>query len=101
MKEKLLLDLCSNIIYKYTCDKWQVSYIGSSIKQSRISLLKDLGYSCRTESLLAIPVKSSIREHHYDKFSTFFVATSTKDKYVSELRILKSMYIKKLKSNFE
>ena len=90
------------MIYEYTCDTCQVSYIGSSINQSRFQFFQHLWYSCRIKSLLATPVKYSIREHFYDndhpiKLSNFSMVTSIKN--VSELRILESMYIKNQNPN--
>ena len=35
-KDRLPVDLCSKIIYKYTCRTCQGSYIGSTVKQSKI-----------------------------------------------------------------
>ena len=60
------------------------------------NFFKHLGYSCRIESLLATPVKSSIQKQcyindHPIKLSNFSIVTSTKN--VSELRLLEPMYI--------
>ena len=74
---------CSNMIHKYPCDTCQMSYIGSSIEQSRFRFFQHLGYTCRTESLLANPVKCSIRQHccdndHPIKLSSFTIVASIK-----------------------
>ena len=100
-KDRLPEEMRANIIYKYSCDSCQGTYIGSSIKQAKIRFHQHFGLSHRTSLPLNNPTHSNIRNHclecdHQMKFSNFSVIDQT---YSSDLRILESLYIKKLTPN--
>ena len=54
-KDSLLDELCSNIIYKFSCGTCQGSYIGNTTKQSRISFYQQLGMSPRSRAAIKKP----------------------------------------------
>ena len=100
-KDRILDELKSKIIYKYTCETCQASYVGSSTKQAKFRFSQHLGISPRTMLPLSSPPFSSIRNHCYDhdhriKMSNFSIVCTSKS---SDIRILESLYIYKLKPN--
>ena len=83
------------------CDVCQASYIGSTVKQSKVRFYQHLGYSHKTLKHFESPPKSSIRDHcekldHKIKLSNFTILTSCPK---PDVRILESLYIKKMKPN--
>ena len=99
IKEHLPDDLRSGIIYKYTCDACQASYIGSTLKQSKVRFFQHIGISHRTHQPLTSNIKSSIRDHchssdHRIKISNFSILANSN---ASNIRILESLYIKILR----
>ena len=100
-KDRLPEEMRANIIYKYSCDSCQGTYIGSSIKQAKVRFHQHFGLSHRTSYPLTNPVHSNIRNHclesdHQMKFSNFSVIDQSSS---SDLRVLESLYIKKLTPN--
>ena len=98
-KEHLPADLRSGIIYRYTCDACQASYIGSTMKQAKVRFSQHLGVSHRTSLPLSSNIKSSIRDHcetmdHRIKLSNFTILSSCE---FSNIRILESLYIKQFR----
>ena len=98
-KEHLPADLRSGIIYRYTCDACQASYIGSTMKQAKVRFSQHLGISHRTSLPLSSNIKSSIRDHcetmdHRIKLSNFTILSSCE---FSNIRILESLYIKQFR----
>ena len=94
-KENLPDELRSHIIYKYICDACQASYIGSTVKQSKVRFFQHMGVSHRTSLPIAKPVQSSIRDHcefsdHRMRVSNFSVVASSES---WNLRTLESIYI--------
>ena len=92
-------ELKSNIVYKYTCDTCQASYVGSSTKQAKFQFSQHIGISPRTMLPLNSPPFSSIRNHcsdldHRIRMSNFSIISTSKS---SDIRILESLYIFKLK----
>ena len=98
-KDVLPSKLRSNIVYLYTCDACQATYVGSSVKQSIVRYHQHLGTSHRTSLPLKNPVDSSIRKHCHDsdhqiKISNFSIIAQSNS---SDIRILESLLIRKLK----
>ena len=98
-KDQIPDELKSNIVYKYTCDTCQASYIGSSTKQAKFRFSQHIGISPRTMLPLNSPPFSSIRNHcsdldHRIKMSNFSIMCTSE---VSDIRILESLYIFKIK----
>ena len=98
-KDRIPDELKSNIVYKYTCDTCQASYVGSSTKQAKVRFSQHLGISPRTMLPLNSPPFSSIRNHCYDqnhriKISNFSIICTSK---FSDIRTLESLYIHNLK----
>jgi hypothetical protein len=88
----------ASVVYKYTCDSCQLSYIGSTALQMFIRSAQHMGVSYRTNLNLSKPQKSSIRDHcnnskHNFNSDNFSILSSTF--YPTDLRILESMYIYK------
>ena len=85
-----------NIIYKYTCDTCQASYIGSTQKQARVRYCQHAGISFRTLRPVNTSIASNIHSHcsdsdHMFKFENFSILDSASRE---KLRILESLYIK-------
>ena len=93
--------LRSNIVYKYSCDCCQRSYIGSTKLQMFIRCAHHAGVSHRTGRPYNNPSYSAIREHcsssrHCFKFSNFsIIDTCNSSEY--DLRILETLHINKSK----
>ena len=101
-KDQLTVDLCSNIIYRYTCGTCNSSYIGSTIKQSKIRFCQHIGISHRTNKPISSLSHSSIRAHCHEnshplKIDEFKIIDTTNKQI--DLRILESLYIHKEKPN--
>ena len=87
--------LRSSAIYKYTRDRCQQSYLGSTALQIR-RFAKHRGISFRTGDRLTRPDNSVIRDHcfnndHLFKISNFNIIDRTAQ--ILDLRILKSNHI--------
>jgi hypothetical protein len=95
-KDTLPVDLRSNFIYKYTCGSCHESYIGSSVKQTKVRFTQHLGTSFRTNRPLTVRQLSTPRNHAehsnhpilYEHFSVIDSCTNQGD-----LRILESIHI--------
>ena len=86
----------SSLIYKYTCDCCQQSYIGSTSLQLFRRCAQHKGVSFRTGRLLTRPDNSAIRDHcfsldHPFKTSNFNIIDSASQ--ILDLRILESIHI--------
>jgi hypothetical protein len=97
--EKPSVPMRSSVVYKYTCDCCQQSYIGSTILQMFIRCSRHKGVSFRTDRPLTKPEKSSIREHSHSndhplKLENFTILDTCRNSH--SLRILESIYIRKL-----
>ena len=93
-------ELCTNIIYKFSCGSCQGSYIGSTTKQSRIRFFQHLGKSPRTNRPVTVPAHSTPRNHchesdHLLSLNDFKIIDSANNEH--ELRILESLFICKEK----
>ena len=96
-KDKIPLELCSSVVYKYTCDCCKAIYIGSTLRQFAARRAEHLGVSSRTAKPTTTPPHSNIRNHatqlkHPISDSQFSIMTNTKSQ-PHELRILESLYI--------
>ena len=92
--------LPSSVVYQYTCDSCEQSYIGSTKLQMFYRCSQHCGVSHRTGRHTTKPMHSSIRlysENHDRplKLSNFTVLDSSNS--TDELRIFESLYINKLK----
>ena len=101
-KDSLPDELCSNIIYKFSCGTCQGSYIGSTTKQSRIRFFQHLGMSPRTNRPVSCPTHSSPKNHCHNNNHPFsinqFQIIDTANNEL-DLRILESLYINQEKPN--
>ena len=98
-KDKIPFALRSNIVYKYTCDACQASYIGESTRHIKTRIAEHRGLSPRTGYPLTNPSHSSIRTHaettgHEIKTSNFKIVLSTNSQ---NLKIAESIIIRKHK----
>ena len=101
-KDSLPDELCSNIIYKFSCGTCQGSYIGSTTKQSRIRFYQHLGMSPRTNRPVSCPTHSSPRNpchnnNHPFSINQFQIIDTINNEL--DLRILESLYINQEKPN--
>lgn len=99
-KERLPKPLCSSVIYKYTCHSCNAMYIGSTLRQFKCRIDEHFGRSSRTDNLLMVQSKSSIRDHCMDKdhamsVNDFEIIDTCRD--FNDLRTLESIHINKLK----
>ena len=98
-KDRLPTPLCSSVVYQFTCPSCQARYIGSTIRALKVRTDEHLGQSSRTGLPLHTPSHSAVREHSFNcnrrpTFNDFkIIDHCCKD----SLRILESLYIKKLK----
>ena len=87
----------SCVVYEYTCDCCQRSYIGSTVLQMFVRSARHAGVSHRTGKPYSSPEYSSIREHcnstghcfKYDNFSVIDSCTNSD----SDLRLLETIHI--------
>ena len=91
----------SNVIYKYTCDSCQLSYVGSTILQMFMRIHKHKGTSFRTNRYLTNPEESAIRAHchnkdHLLKTSNFSIIGRCNR---TDVKLLESLHIIRLKLN--
>ena len=97
-RERLLLHLCSGVIYKFECESCKALYIGSTTRQLKCRAYEHLGTSVRSGNPLAVPPFSSIREHR-DKFGHQFSIDNFKvlSRTNHNLLVMESLYIYKKK----
>ena len=98
-KDKIPDLMCSSVIYKYTCSDCNVRYIGSTMRTLHQRMSEHLGVSFRTNSPVGNPTHSEIRNHarsakHRLRKEDFKILDTSNN---SNLRILESIYIVKLK----
>jgi len=95
--EKPERDLRAFVVYKYTCDRCQRSYIGSTKVQMFKRIPGHGGYSFRTRQPLSSPENSSIRNHCLDEDHPFrsdnFTIIDQISGTLMDLRTLESLYI--------
>ena len=100
-KESLADKMCSMIVYKFACPKCNMEYVGSSTKLLYTRFFEHKGISQRTRVPLGKPQHSSIRDHCENNCETVFDICDfkilCKGRFESELRLLETFYIEKLK----
>ena len=100
-KERLPSDVCSGVVYKFTCDECNSLYIGSTNRQLRVRASEHMSLSCRTGMPLTSPNYSAVLDHsmkkgHRINISNFKIINSC-NKY--DIRILEALHIFKEKPN--
>ena len=99
MNVSTLRSLSTSVIYKYSCALCASEYIGSTSRTLKTRIAEHEGVSFRTGVPLSKPPHSSIRDHaeqcsgHVSKDSFSILSSSNS----SDLRLLESIYIHKLK----
>jgi len=93
-------DLCSNVVYLFTCPSCQARYVGSTSRWLRHRIYEHKGKSFRTGLPLSKPSFSAIREHsleHSHPFSNkdFNILSSHSSR--QDLITSESLLIKKMK----
>ncbi|XP_069977196.1 uncharacterized protein [Penaeus vannamei] len=99
-KEMCNSELCSNVVYLFTCPSCQARYVGSTSRWLRHRILEHKGKSIRTGLQLSKPSFSAIREHshlHNHPFSNtdFKILTSHLNRF--DLIIAESLHIQTMK----
>jgi hypothetical protein len=99
-KDKLPTSCRSSLVYSYRCAQCASQYVGMTARTLRTRVSEHAGRSFRTGNLLAHPPHSSVREHAEQCSSRvtmddFSILSSTN--FNTDLRILESLYIYKLK----
>ena len=99
-KDRLPSGMQSSLVYEFSCARCASTYVGSTIRTLRTRVAEHAGRSHRTGSLLSTPSHSSVRSHAHScdtpvDISQFRVLGSCKN--ASDLRILESLHIFKLK----
>ena len=97
-KEQLPINLCSSIVYLFSCPNCSLGYIGSSMKNLCLRVDQHKGVSTRTEQPLVRPPQSSVREHCHNtchcNFNIKNFKIIAKASFEQELRITESILIK-------
>ena len=100
-KEQLANKMCSMIVYKFVCPKCNMEYVGSSTRLLYTRFFEHKGISHRTLLPLGKPQFSSIRSHCENNCETLFDISDfkilCKGRYETELRLLETFYIEKIK----
>ena len=97
-KDPLPVDICSSVVYMFTCPACSVgTYIGCTIRHLRARFSAHKGVSHRTDEPLDVKEKSSIRNHANKckidlNMKDFKILSSGYDK--SSLTIAESLFIK-------
>ena len=98
-KNSLSFDLCSGLVYLFTCAHCSMRYIGSTNRWFRIRYSEHRGLSYRTNFPLTNPPFSAIREHslksdhpftHQD-FTKLFSSSCKTDLVISESIFIRTM----------
>jgi len=95
-RKKCNSELCSNVVYLFTCPSCQARYVGSTSRWLQHRILEHKGKSIRTGLPLSKPSYSAIREHshlHNHPFNTtdFKILTSHPNRF--DLIIAESLHI--------
>ena len=93
-------DLCSNIVYLFSCPRCNARYVGSSTRWLKHRILEHMGKSIRTSLPLSRPSFSAIRQHSHTEDHPFthkdFKILSTTSNRL-DLLISESLHIQKMK----
>ena len=101
-KDRLPIHMQPSLVYKFCCSRCESSYVGSTCRTLGARVAEHMGRSHSTNSILARPSHSTIREHSFScdtlfKIENFKVLRSCSNN--NHLRLLESLYIHKLKPN--
>ena len=66
-KDQLHANLCSEIVYKYSCGDCDATYVGKSQRHLKTRISEHKGVSVRTGQHLTKPAFSNIRNHAWEK----------------------------------
>ena len=99
-KERLPTIMCSSLVYKFTCEECNSSYVGSTTRHLKARMDEHKGVSTRTHLPLSKPSHSEIRLHcetlghplHYKNFSIIDTCNRNED-----LRTLETLHINYIK----
>ena len=87
LRERSLLpsELCSNVVYLFTCPQCGLRYLGSTSRWLKHRYLEHRGLSVRTSMPLGKPSHSAIREHSHNTdhpytYEDFRILTSVSDR---------------------
>ena len=99
VKESLSAHLCSNVIYKFTCENCSSSYVGSTIRNLHQRVSEHMGVSFFTGATLTSPKHSNIRAHsrrtnHPMRVENFKIIGRSRP--TDNIRLLESVYIRYL-----
>ena len=101
-KDRLPSHMQASLVYKFSCSRCESMYIGSTCRTLGARVAEHMGRSYSTNSILANPSHSSIREHSFSCDSLFNIQNFSVLKScskLSDLRLLESLFINKLKPN--
>ena len=98
-RSSLPMDLCSNIVYMYTCSQCGLRYLGSTSRWFSHRYLEHRGLSLRTRLPLTKPPHFAIRDHSLDQdhpfthrdFETLTFASDRLDLLISESLLIQKM----------
>ena len=98
-KDPLPMDICSNIVYLFTCPGCNTRYVGSTSRWFKHRIFEHMGKSVRTGLPLSNPSFSAIREHAHTNDHTytsrdFKVLTTSSNRL--DLIILELLYIHRM-----
>ena len=99
-RSSLPSELCSNVVYLFTCPQCGLRYLGSTSRWLKHRYLEHRGLSLRTSMPLSKPSHSAIREHshcnnHTYTYQDFKILTSVSNRL--DLVISESILITKMK----
>ena len=99
-KDKLQLAMLSSLVHKFNCARCASEYVGSTIRTLHTRVAEHAGRSFHTGSLLLVPPHANIRQHALScgvpvSIDNFKAMGNTK--FHTDLRILESLFIHKLK----
>ena len=98
IKDSLPRALKSLVVYRFTCPKCSLGYIGSTKKSLSLRVKEHQGISARTNRHLVSPLSSSIRNHCHNNCNTNFNLSNfeiiSQCNTETELRIRESILIK-------
>ena len=99
-KDRVPEEVRSNVIYKFTCESCQASYVGSTQQRFKARVDQHRGFSSRTENPLATRMHSVPRNHceesnHPLKATNFKIIDSLS--HNRNLQTLESLHIDNIK----
>ncbi|MPC18006.1 hypothetical protein E2C01_010877 [Portunus trituberculatus] len=70
LKDRLLTELCSSIVYKFTCPSCQAGYVESTTRAFKVRVNEHKGQSSRMGHRSHNPPHSAVRDHSEVQYST-------------------------------